>query len=59
MKKEIISLVIVMITLIADTGILLNKYGAHLFHTNNKRVWDYVNTFSEWIRWDHTVFFFC
>ena len=42
-----------------DTGILLNKYGAHLFHTNNKRVWDYVNTFSEWIRWDHTVFSFC
>jgi len=41
-----------------DTGILLNKYGAHLFHTNNKKVWDYVNTFCDWIRWDHAVLSF-
>ena len=38
-----------------DTGILMNKYGAHLFHTNNDRVWEYVNKFSEWVRWDHEV----
>jgi len=38
-----------------DTGILMNKYGAHLFHTNNDRVWEYVNRFSNWIRWDHEV----
>ena len=38
-----------------ETGLLLNKYGAHLFHTNNKIVWDYVNSFDEWIRWDHKV----
>ena len=38
-----------------ETGILLNKYGAHLFHTNNKIVWDYINKFDEWIRWDHKV----
>ena len=24
------------------TGIEIHKYGAHLFHTSNKRVWDYV-----------------
>ncbi len=24
-------------------GITVHKYGAHVFHTNNKRVWDYVN----------------
>lgn len=38
-----------------DTGILMNKYGAHLFHTNSDIVWNYVNRFSEWIRWDHEV----
>jgi len=38
-----------------ETGILMNKYGAHLFHTNSEEVWQYVNKFSEWIRWDHTV----
>lgn len=38
-----------------ETGILLNKYGAHLFHTNNKQVWDYINQFDKWIRWEHKV----
>ena len=38
-----------------DTNILISKYGAHLFHTNNERVWKYINKFSEWIRWDHQV----
>lgn len=38
-----------------ETGILMNKYGAHLFHTNNKQVWDYINTFDKWIRWEHKV----
>lgn len=40
---------------INDAGILMNKYGAHLFHTNSERVWSYVNQFSEWIPWKHTV----
>lgn len=38
-----------------DTNIRVNKYGAHLFHTNNKRVWNYINKFSKWKRWEHTV----
>lgn len=38
-----------------DTGILINKYGAHLFHTNNEIVWNYVNKFSDWVRWEHKV----
>ncbi|MEK0123179.1 NAD(P)-binding protein, partial [Bordetella pertussis] len=25
-----------------ETGIEIHKYGAHLFHTSNKKVWDYV-----------------
>lgn len=37
------------------TNILMNKYGAHLFHTNNERVWKYINHFDKWIRWDHKV----
>lgn len=28
-------------------GITVHKYGAHIFHTSNKRVWDYVNGFCE------------
>lgn len=28
-------------------GINVHKYGAHIFHTNNKKTWDYVNQFSE------------
>jgi UDP-galactopyranose mutase len=38
-----------------DTNILMNKYGAHLFHTNSDRVWEYINRFSKWLRWDHEV----
>jgi UDP-galactopyranose mutase len=38
-----------------ETGILINKYGAHLFHTNNKQVWDYIQQFDSWIRWEHKV----
>jgi len=38
-----------------DTNILMNKYGAHLFHTNSDRVWEYINRFSKWVRWDHEV----
>lgn len=28
-------------------GINIHKYGAHIFHTNNKEVWNYVNQFVE------------
>lgn len=38
-----------------ETDILMNKYGAHLFHTNNDRVWNYINQFDKWVRWDHQV----
>lgn len=40
------------------TGILINKYGAHLFHTNNEYVWKYVNKFDKWVRWEHKVLTF-
>ena len=38
-----------------DAGILMNKYGAHLFHTNSERVWSYIQKFSEWVPWKHKV----
>lgn len=28
-------------------GINVHKYGAHIFHTNNKRIWEYINDFAE------------
>ena len=30
-----------------QTGVLMNRYGAHLFHTNSERVWDYVTSFAK------------
>jgi len=38
-----------------EHGIRASKYGAHLFHTNYERVWEYVQNFSEWIPFDHRV----
>lgn len=38
------------------TGIEVHKYGAHLFHTSNKRVWDYVNEFTDFTNYQHRVF---
>ncbi|MDT0644727.1 UDP-galactopyranose mutase [Zunongwangia sp. F363] len=40
---------------IDENGILVSKYGAHLFHTNEEGVWNYVNRFSEWYAWEHKV----
>ena len=41
-----------------ETNIRVNKYGAHLFHTNDNEVWDYINKFDEWERWEHKVLSF-
>ena len=35
-------------------GIHVHKYGAHIFHTNNKKVWDYVTTFAEFNRFTNS-----
>ncbi len=39
-----------------ETGIEVHKYGAHLFHTSNKRVWEYVNQFTQFTGYQHRVF---
>ena len=38
-----------------DTGIEVHRYGAHLFHTSNERVWRYVNRFSTFTGYQHRV----
>ena len=40
----------------ATTGVEVHKYGAHLFHTSNERVWDYVNRFTSFTDYKHRVF---
>lgn len=35
-------------------GINVHKYGAHIFHTNNKKVWNYVNKFAEFNRFTNS-----
>lgn len=35
-------------------GIHVHKYGAHIFHTNNREVWDYVNRFAEFNRFTNS-----
>ncbi|MGO1424124.1 MAG: UDP-galactopyranose mutase [Brachybacterium sp.] len=39
-----------------QTGIEVHKYGAHLFHTSNERVWEYVNRFTEFTGYQHKVY---
>ena len=39
-----------------ETGIEVHKYGAHLFHTSNERVWEYVNRFTTFTGYQHRVF---
>ena len=39
-----------------ETGIEVHRYGAHLFHTSNKRVWDYVNRFTDFTGYQHRVY---
>lgn len=39
----------------ADTGVLVHRYGPHIFHTGNERVWDYINRFGEMVPFNHRV----
>ncbi|HHY74161.1 MAG TPA: UDP-galactopyranose mutase [Bacillus bacterium] len=36
-------------------GILVHKYGPHIFHTRSKKVWDYLSQFTEWHLYFHKV----
>ena len=39
-----------------ETGIEIHRYGAHLFHTSNARVWEYANQFTDFTSYQHRVF---
>ncbi len=39
-----------------ETGIEVHRYGAHLFHTSNRSVWDYANRFTGFTGYQHRVY---
>lgn len=38
-----------------QNGICVHKYGSHIFHTNNEKVWEYVNNFTKFNSYQHKV----
>ncbi len=38
-----------------EYGIIIQKYGPHIFHTNDKQVWDFLNKFTEFNNYEHRV----
>jgi UDP-galactopyranose mutase len=38
-----------------ENGILVQKYGPHIFHTNNEKVWEFLSRFTEWNDYVHKV----
>ncbi|MDD7554708.1 UDP-galactopyranose mutase, partial [Schaalia hyovaginalis] len=39
-----------------ETGVEVHRYGTHLFHTSNERVWEYVNRFTSFNSYQHRVY---
>lgn len=38
-----------------DHGILVHKYGPHIFHTNSRQVFEYLSQFTDWRQYEHRV----
>lgn len=38
-----------------DAGVLVHKYGPHIFHTNSQAVFEYLSAFTEWRPYEHRV----
>ena len=38
-----------------EAGILIHQYGPHIFHTNDKQVYDWLSRFTKWRTYDHRV----
>lgn len=38
-----------------EAGVLIHKYGPHIFHTNNKKVFDFLSRFTQWREYQHRV----
>lgn len=39
-----------------ENGIMIHEYGSHIFHTNSKKVWDFVNQFADFNQYMHKVY---
>ena len=39
----------------AESGVMVHKYGPHIFHTDNERVWQYLNQFTEFMPYTNRV----
>ena len=38
-----------------DAGILIHRYGPHIFHTNSREVFEYLSRFTDWRSYEHRV----
>src|SRR6185295_5054103 len=38
-----------------DAGVLVHRYGPHIFHTNSREVFEYLSRFTEWRPYEHRV----
>ncbi len=38
-----------------ENGVLIHKYGPHIFHTNDRKVFDFLSRFTQWRRYQHRV----
>lgn len=38
-----------------DNGLTIHKYGAHIFHTDNREVWNFISRFTKWYPYQHKV----
>ncbi|MFN3802323.1 UDP-galactopyranose mutase, partial [Belliella pelovolcani] len=39
----------------AETGVMIHQYGPHIFHTDNEKVWNYINQYAEFIPYVNRV----
>jgi len=38
-----------------SNGVLVHRYGPHIFHTNSKKIFEYLSQFTEWRKYEHRV----
>ena len=38
-----------------EAGLLIHKYGPHIFHTNSERIFEHLSQFTEWRPYEHRV----
>ena len=36
-----------------EAGVLVHKYGPHIFHTNSERIYNYLSNFTDWRHYEH------